>query len=65
MRGGRREEIVVCAAVVAQERKGTSQVQFVARAQTALLSASIHASGLTIHKPLSNYCPLKHAASYV
>ena len=31
---------------------------------TALLSASIHPSSLTIHKPLSNYCTLKHAVSY-
>ena len=37
--------------------------QCLARAQAALLFASIHASWLTIRKHFSNYCPLKHAVS--
>ena len=41
------------------ERHFTNTV--LACTQTALLSASFHASGLTILKPLSNYCPLKNA----
>ena len=56
---GKKRRDCVCAAVVAQERKGTSQC--LARAQAALLFASIHASWLTICKHFSNYCPLKHA----
>ena len=59
-RGDRSEGIAVCAAVAAQEKKGTSQSQFMVRAQSALVSALTHALGLTIHKPASNYCPLKY-----
>ena len=59
-RGDRSEGIAMCAAVTTQEKKGTSQSQFMGRAQSALLSSLTHALGLTIHKPASNYCPLKH-----
>ena len=47
---GKKRRDCACAAVVAQERRGTSQTQFLARAQAALLFAFIHASWLTIRK---------------
>ena len=62
--GKKRRDCCVCSCHGPGE-ENTSQTQFLAHAQTTLPSASIHASGLTICKPFSNYCPLKHAVSYV
>ena len=44
----KKKDCYMCAAVLGSRKKGTSQ------------KVLVHASGLTIHRPLSNYCALKH-----